>query len=1028
MSSHLSQNAHPDAGYTLDSTSSTANYTSNGFTSHSPVLPVLSPSQIRQLGQQCMHERVQPQVPQQQQQQMQQSQPEELRQQHRQQQHHMQQSQLQDPQQQSQPQQMQQEQQGQHPPRPMTLEEIAMAEFDRETEEAVADLRRKRSKERAHKKLSMRMEYLHDAQEQALQAMAEMNPTAKASITTTITTVSPSAPDSTSSKLTVTTTATTTMGSVQVSQTEVSSSVADPVMFENNTSSRRQTPARRASMPPLRIDTQSTSPPRTVVAPSSLETLVDTPHFGMLSSALSPAAFPFSSPVPALDKKTGIVCERDALPSAGARSSLSPNSYYENHSSTAIAVVSPTSAHSSGAKTVHSRKRKTTDVAAYKLGDCLGRGGSAEVYKCKSNEDQKEYAIRIIPMKAVGDKIADEVALMKKLCHPNIIEFKDFLHYKNLEWYMILELCKGELMKLQDNGKTDKVFCESECRDYFHQLLMGIEYHYQFTDDPRLPVLSPSSIAQQIRHDTDPLQRNRETPVSSMSSGEIFFEQFMKERLQLLQEELEKFDRQRDEQRKMLLEEFDRDTLEKRNAEKERLQGKRQTIEDELASYKTYLQTMALNQRDTPAAAALAVPVSSKAAMSGSYQNALASPKSPPPLPPKPSSLARPSPHAVSTASTSARRHINLSASSADHHEEDSAEPQEMGTQPSFDSKGSHSFSSLDSKPEPEIRMVNIKTVNRVGDYMYSTHDYLGVGGSAKVYKARNITDGRDYAIREIMIASHSDHDTESMKEEVAMMKKLDHPNIIKVYEVMSCSFPPCWYMVHEHGVAHRDIKPGNILISHDGKLKIADFGISQRFATGETLTIINNRHGTAGFMAPETNQEVYSGRRADIWSMGVTLFLMWNGQIPFSVSKRGRPLSLASHVEFKAGTPEPLKALLNRMLEVDPNQRVTMDQLRQDPWVTDNGRMQLAKSKEDNVGGRIEVTDDDRARSLNTMAVVAKAASIFGRTLSRSRNRVASPTAAGSSSGGEVDIEAASGRGEQFITCLSEVDHATDI
>lgn len=142
--------------------------------------------------------------------------------------------------------------------------------------------------------------------------------------------------------------------------------------------------------------------------------------------------------------------------------------------------------------------------------------------------------------------------------------------------------------------------------------------------------------------------------------------------------------------------------------------------------------------------------------------------------------------------------------------------------------------------------------------------------------------------------------------------------------------------LVHEHKVAHRDIKPGNLLISYDGKLKIADFGISQMFATSETMTIANNKHhGTPAFMAPEifentASDSEYSGRRADIWSMGVTLFEMWNGDMPFLFPQgtKRRP-NHGCLTKFRDGTPESLKSLLNQMLELVPDKRITMDLLK---------------------------------------------------------------------------------------------------
>ncbi|GJJ78366.1 hypothetical protein EMPS_10725 [Entomortierella parvispora] len=298
-----------------------------------------------------------------------------------------------------------------------------------------------------------------------------------------------------------------------------------------------------------------------------------------------------------------------------------------------------------------------------------------------------------------------------------------------------------------------------------------------------------------------------------------------------------------------------------------------------------------------------------------------------------------------------------------------------------------------------DVKNVTRRKVPAVGDYLMLK--VRGNGTSACVYESMNSSDNKRYAIRAITIKGKQN------LAEVALMKKLSHPNIIQLHDVLST--PTKFYMVlelckcellkdgpgdelrkpfdeaecrdifqqlilgmeylHEHKIVHRDIKPGNLLISYDGKLKIADFGISQMFATSQTMTI-NNAKGTPAFMAPESfhsnaNEFEYSGRRADIWSMGVTLFRMWNGKMPFSISQVAKRPIFRARAEFKEDTPELLKALLDKMLEQDPAKRITMDQLREDPWVIDNGRQRFVKSKQENVGSNINVTEEDKKKAV---------------------------------------------------------------
>ncbi|GJJ78364.1 hypothetical protein EMPS_10723 [Entomortierella parvispora] len=205
-----------------------------------------------------------------------------------------------------------------------------------------------------------------------------------------------------------------------------------------------------------------------------------------------------------------------------------------------------------------------------------------------------------------------------------------------------------------------------------------------------------------------------------------------------------------------------------------------------------------------------------------------------------------------------------------------------------------------------DVKRVTERKARRVGEYVILK--FLGKGNSAHVYERASCLKSDHFAIRVIVVEEGKGH-WEKINEEVAVMKKLSHPNIIQLYEVLRTQVE--YYMVlelckgellkdeqtgeprkqfdeaecrdifqqlilgmeylHEHKVIHRDIKPRNLLISSEGKLKIADFGISLMFATGQTTTIKSGR-GTAGFMAPEifesfyaADDKGYNGNRADI-------------------------------------------------------------------------------------------------------------------------------------------------------------------
>ncbi|KAK9245195.1 kinase-like domain-containing protein [Lipomyces tetrasporus] len=168
-----------------------------------------------------------------------------------------------------------------------------------------------------------------------------------------------------------------------------------------------------------------------------------------------------------------------------------------------------------------------------------------------------------------------------------------------------------------------------------------------------------------------------------------------------------------------------------------------------------------------------------------------------------------------------------------------------------------------------------------------------------------------------------SDDPLNLIRHEIAILKKLDHVNVANLYEVLDNPGGDSLYMVlewcsqgvimkldtdgqvepydeeqcrlyfrdltlgieylHSQGVVHRDIKPDNLLLTCDNVLKIVDFGVSEFFERDNDA--MSKQVGSPAFMAPELNavpRVDYSGRAADIWSMGVTLYCLAFGRLPF--------------------------------------------------------------------------------------------------------------------------------------------------
>lgn len=207
---------------------------------------------------------------------------------------------------------------------------------------------------------------------------------------------------------------------------------------------------------------------------------------------------------------------------------------------------------------------------------------------------------------------------------------------------------------------------------------------------------------------------------------------------------------------------------------------------------------------------------------------------------------------------------------------------------------------------------------------------------------------------------------------ELAIYKKLDHPNVVRLWEVLDDPDQDSLFMVfdlcengsiidirlsgrteplpeelcrkyfsqlilgieylHESGVIHRDIKPENLLLSRDNTLKIVDFGVSSMFTSGNDQ--IKSSAGSPAFMSPELingDRPYISGRACDIWSMGVVLYCMCFGCLPFTGDTILDVYTAIREAtpEIPEGTDPDLHHLLLQLLSKDPDMRIKMPSLR---------------------------------------------------------------------------------------------------
>jgi len=190
---------------------------------------------------------------------------------------------------------------------------------------------------------------------------------------------------------------------------------------------------------------------------------------------------------------------------------------------------------------------------------------------------------------------------------------------------------------------------------------------------------------------------------------------------------------------------------------------------------------------------------------------------------------------------------------------------------------------------------------------------------------------------------------------------------------------------LHYMGVLHRDIKPSNVLGDREqGIVKVSDFGVSsftklQKSARilGEDDIICVGSCGTPAFLPPEASGAgfdfVYHGRPADVWSLGVTFYVLLCGSLPFRGVDRASTAQIICKQKLKipAHVPQPAKDLLMRMLEKDPSKRATMVWVSNHPWIdVGNWKTELSEKDLQNPG---KVSTQELALSLSLPQSIRK-------------------------------------------------------
>ena len=250
-------------------------------------------------------------------------------------------------------------------------------------------------------------------------------------------------------------------------------------------------------------------------------------------------------------------------------------------------------------------------------------------------------------------------------------------------------------------------------------------------------------------------------------------------------------------------------------------------------------------------------------------------------------------------------------------------------------------------------------------DGRYSIESLVGVGGMANVYRGTDLKTGNQIAVK-VLKDEFLDNEelVRRFKNESKAISILSHPNIVKVYDVsvtdklqyivmeyvdgitlkeylkqrggaltwketvhFATQILSALQHAHSKGIIHRDVKPQNIMLLADGSIKMMDFGIA-RFSRAQSQTVSDKAIGSVHYISPEQAKGERTDARTDIYSVGVMLYEMLSGRLPFDgdgavsiaimqISEKPKPLA-----EIAPQTPSGLRQITEKAMEKDPDKR----------------------------------------------------------------------------------------------------------
>jgi len=271
-----------------------------------------------------------------------------------------------------------------------------------------------------------------------------------------------------------------------------------------------------------------------------------------------------------------------------------------------------------------------------------------------------------------------------------------------------------------------------------------------------------------------------------------------------------------------------------------------------------------------------------------------------------------------------------------------------------------------------------LKSSDQKFEKAYKLGEELGTGAYSVVRAAIRLGDKKKVAVKIVTKSRLKKADGEALRHEVEVLQSLQHENIVALFDVFD--EPQEMLLVleyidggelfdrivaktyynekeardlvslllrtvehcHDKNIVHRDLKPENLLLvskAQDSDIKLADFGFAARVKPGEES--LTTACGTPGYVAPEILNKAPHGKPADMWSIGVIMYILMGGYPPFHDENKKKLYALIKnadyefHADYWGNVSDEAKDLISKLLTLDTKKRFTVKQALQHSWIT---------------------------------------------------------------------------------------------